>query len=491
MLENHSQNEQAKTAAESTLKREELPDETRKSERFPTFRALGKSGKQFWKKNRRGFLILLLVLAVTHASLNIYASVLLNRELGEIRQKSEPLTLTELAPPAVPASQDAAPIYKQATTALRLTRQEESLLAKSLISESSSGRATLAVLQKNRRAIQLARQAASRPGCRFPIDWNASPHQILFPHYGDVRQLARMLAAQSLQSARSGDVNGALRDARAIFAISDHLKNEPTVIGFFVARAINAMAYNTLATVLETTPISASQARSFRASLPQTDWNATYRRAMLGERTFTLWGFNVVRSNWREANQAFTTADTPGPMRWIASPLGLLWTPFLKLDEVYSLRSWKGRIAAITPMKVPAPPDTAGTSEMDFQNAPRYAVITRILFPVFGRSREYRDTIEVSQREMEIALALSTYRSTNGRYPTQLEQVAPLWGKTLPTDPYSNKPFIYQSDGRNFTLYSIGANRSDDKGHGPAGRYNEGGRSQSPGDDILWNSRPA
>lgn len=304
-------------------------------------------------------------------------------------------------------------------------------------------------------------------------------------HYAEARRLAQLLALQALQSARVGNTNEALSDVRAIFRMSDHLKNEPVLIGFLVARFVYSVAINTLADVLQTSPIPAAPARSFLASLPTADWSATYRHKLLAERTFTIWGFNSASSNWLQqytGNENIAAAPT-----WLSKPLALLWAPLLKLDEVYALRLWKRTIAAVTPMQVPSPPDANELIEQQLRDAPRYALVTRTLFPVYASARQLRDSIEVWQRQMEIALALSSYHSLHGRYPARLQEAEAVWGKALAPDPYSNKPFQYRSDGRNFTLYSVGINRIDDGGGTSPARYSD--NSPNPGDDIVWNPK--
>ncbi|MDF2441452.1 MAG: hypothetical protein JWN98_2436 [Abditibacteriota bacterium] len=484
------------SAAQSTLKHTSVPNETqpdetrpneaRHSSRFPAFRSLPGRVRRLWKKTRRGLLVLLVVAALVHASVNIYASVMLNRELAQIRQKSEPLTIVALAPPDVPAAQNAAPLYKQAVAALRLSRSEEAAIENAGRPGAVFSRAAVDALQKNRPALELVRRAASQPQCRFPVDWNGAPHQILLPHYAEVRRLARLLAAQSLQCAHSRDRDTALRDVRALFRMSDHLAREPVLIGFLVARATHSLATVTLSRVLEASPVPAAQARSFLASLPATDWSASYRRTLLAERAFTIWGFNAAREDWLQAREDFGIGrpDTPGVVKCLGKPLTLFWSPLLKLDELYALRLWERALASVTPMQVPAPRGESALLRESLDDAPRYATITRFLFPELHRAREVRDSIEAAQRQVEVALALSHFRSRHGRYPARLQQAAALWGKAVPVDPYHNQPFQYRSDGRNFTLYSIGPNRIDDGGHSAFTRKRP--NSGTRGDDIVW-----
>ncbi|MDQ3812668.1 MAG: hypothetical protein M3347_01800, partial [Armatimonadota bacterium] len=71
-----------------------------------------------WLFSRRVMLRLFIVAVMLHIGFNIYASIVLNRELATLRSRGEPLTLAELAPPPVPAAQNAALVYEKAAAAL-------------------------------------------------------------------------------------------------------------------------------------------------------------------------------------------------------------------------------------------------------------------------------------------------------------------------------------------------------------------------------------
>jgi len=118
-------------------------------------------------------------------------------------------------------------------------------------------------------------------------------------------------------------------------------------------------------------------------------------------------------------------------------------------------------------------------------------VLTRIIFPTFVSMGQNRDHAEVRRRQREIALALAVYRSEKGRYPQKMKELDFLWGKKLPLDPYTNKPFVYRRDGQNFLLYSVGANRRDNKGRnlmdGILGRTPIN-RQWEYYDDLLWGA---
>lgn len=460
---------------------------------FATFRAIpGRVGRAIlrgWKRSRRTLLTLLLLAAIFQTGLNIYASVLLNRELAEIRAKGEPLTFAALAPPAVPAGRNAALVYARAIKALRLTRAEESKLAGAVRRHPTPpAKSRAAIVAKNRAALALIRQAALMPECRFPEDWSGSPEKLRFKHFEPLRQLARMLAADAISRAQSGDSAGALHDVDALFRMSHHMHGEATYIGFLMARSLNSIATQTLATVLELKPVPLHQAIAFQAAVPPGNWSGVYRRALLGERAFMVGMFESMCSSdlwYRDYSFRPTDAESPLPPPWLFGPLRIMRVPWLKLDEVYYLRKWKARLASLNaPPLVPAPPVRYTPAPDDFADAPWYATYSKLMLPTFPASHTDRHYIETVTRAREIALALSAYRAVHGRYPASLAPAQSLWAKPLPLDPYTAKPFLYRPQAQSFQLYSLGPNRRDDKA---AGRQHKSTSSRAPGDDIAWN----
>jgi hypothetical protein len=64
-------------------------------------------------------------------------------------------------------------------------------------------------------------------------------------------------------------------------------------------------------------------------------------------------------------------------------------------------------------------------------------------------------------RLLYTALLLEAYRKARGRYPASLNE---LGNSPYLTDPFSNKPFVYRSQGQRYVLYSVGPNGIDDGG---------------------------
>ena len=79
-----------------------------------------------------------------------------------------------------------------------------------------------------------------------------------------------------------------------------------------------------------------------------------------------------------------------------------------------------------------------------------------ILLPViiFGPNRA-ADRAVATLELTRVAAALAVYRSANDAYPEILAVLVPVCIDSLPTDPYSGKPFLYERRGDGYLLYSV------------------------------------
>jgi type II secretory pathway pseudopilin PulG len=66
---------------------------------------------------------------------------------------------------------------------------------------------------------------------------------------------------------------------------------------------------------------------------------------------------------------------------------------------------------------------------------------------------------------LEIMAALEAYRTEQGEYPEELQDLTPDYLPDLPPDPWTGQPMVYNRDAAEpYLLYALGANREDDGG---------------------------
>jgi lysophospholipase L1-like esterase len=103
-------------------------------------------------------------------------------------------------------------------------------------------------------------------------------------------------------------------------------------------------------------------------------------------------------------------------------------------------------------------------------------VLIPMLMPAARRVQQASDTLEQTQRNLEIAFALAAYHRERGKYPQKLEALAPQFLASVPTDLFTGKSLVYVPSETGYLLYSVGVNGRDDQGRGP--------EDTPPGDDL-------
>jgi hypothetical protein len=104
-------------------------------------------------------------------------------------------------------------------------------------------------------------------------------------------------------------------------------------------------------------------------------------------------------------------------------------------------------------------------------------VMISLLLPAVRKVQQASDRAEQTQRNLEVAFALAAYRAQHGRYPRELEALAPKYLAAVPGDLFSGKALVYRPSEKGYLFYSVGINGRD-----------EGGRSYEddpPGDDLV------
>lgn len=403
---------------------------------------------------RRIFAGIVIAVVIACLAAYIYSTILLHRELAFIRQSGQPVTSAEALPPPIPQSQNAAPLYQRAAAVMQFKSSDD---CKNLSVEKMRD-----ILRKNVQAINLIRQAADKPQCRFTLVRDENDLLSTSPKYTKLRDLAWLLAFQSVSEAQAGNKGAALQDVRRQFILAHHVASNPLLISALVARTIQAIANHALAKVLLQISITPAQARAFEASLPQINWLACLHKVLLTERTLGIEDYASFQDQL-----GFT---------------GYILLPFFRMDEARSLRLWKGIIRDEENAPIPVSPDYQKQLDHRIDNAPWYAFFSRTLIQ-YDRVRISYDISETQRRQREIALALAVYHSQYHQYPATLEPAEKLWKSTFPLDIYSKKPFRYKSDGKTFLLYSVGPNGKDD-----GGVWKYTGKDATSRDDLAWKN---
>jgi hypothetical protein len=116
----------------------------------------------------------------------------------------------------------------------------------------------------------------------------------------------------------------------------------------------------------------------------------------------------------------------------------------------------------------------------------KYLLIHRLMRATYLDSEStYRS--EALYQATIVTLALKRWRLAKNEYPGTLnELVAAGFLKSLPMDPYSDKPLIYRRADDGFILYSVGPDFTDDAGQYGVDRYGQARKWTDNGDTVFW-----
>jgi hypothetical protein len=93
-------------------------------------------------------------------------------------------------------------------------------------------------------------------------------------------------------------------------------------------------------------------------------------------------------------------------------------------------------------------------------------ILISLLMPAVNKVQDAADRCEQLQSNLYVAFALAGYDRDHGRYPKELEALAPKYLADVPKDMFSGEPLIYRPTANGYLLYSVGVNGQDEEGHG-------------------------
>jgi hypothetical protein len=517
--------EEAMEAALSQLAAEATP--AKHGDLFPTFRAAARRAphvrRRAWRifsrlarGAARGVAGLTCLLLLTTLVANGVAGRALEQELARIRDRGEPLTLREVAPPPVPDAENAALVYEQAFRRLPRTERlppeiephavilapEDEGVLRRFMSGDAAKREQVPVarvrqaLAGTEEALSLVRQAAAMPRCRFPVNWEDGAGA-LFPHLPKLRSFSRLLGADAALAAIDGQPARALADLDALVGMTRHIASEPVLIGQMVQYGCLSVAQESLRRLIETTSIDEPDSRALDRTLAGVDLYDPFARAVQAERCLGLWVFDVARADPARWRAVAGNQITPGLLfSAVLRPVG---SPLLKMDEQCYLRLMAGGLALARRRERVSHAEW-GDADLRY---PWYADVTRLMLPAFSLAGDRRDEAVARLALARWGLALDLFHQRTGRYPEALAEVDGILGQKLPADPFSGQAFRYRRQGSGYVLYSVGVNGRDDGGQTshtygpPATDAPSGDTSNTSGppvagspprqpDDIAW-----
>jgi hypothetical protein len=91
-------------------------------------------------------------------------------------------------------------------------------------------------------------------------------------------------------------------------------------------------------------------------------------------------------------------------------------------------------------------------------------VLRKMLRQSHDTFRARHDRSQAELRLLRTDIALRLFRSGRGKFPRKLDELIPNHLDSIPLDPFSGKPLVYEWRTNSYLLYSIGPDGKDDRG---------------------------
>lgn len=352
----------------------------------------------------------------------------------------------------------------------------------------------------NERPLRLLAEASRRPRFFIPFYAGNRPEtmmETLLTHVIPLQETARAFLARASLRLEAGDAGGFREDVLAVHRWARLLAQGPTLVERRNANLMEVGACRVERSAAGAGALSAADARALAAELGRlAEFPSAADRVDAGERYSVLstaqW---LARGGPR--NLAFFLDETL-PMLTAKDgtrPSGVHWwtrvmTTFLPVNYEGGMRSmnafYDGAVVAWRQPTWAARREAMRLWEEAGAAAARQNILNVFLsanwpsiylLPSLTHIMEESEKARAELQLARVALGLAAFKADRGAYPATLADLSPAYLPDVPTDPFTDAPFVYARTEGGYRLYSVGPNMKDD-----------GGTDQVPADDVLANS---
>jgi hypothetical protein len=253
-----------------------------------------------------------------------------------------------------------------------------------------------------------------------------------------------------------------------VFYLSDVISHEPFIISSLVRNSLVNLSIQPIWEGLATGQWSDAELLQFQEALQKINMAKEARRSIDSERAaFGVTLFDYMRSHKSDIGNFFDNDQQLGDLfRYL--PNG--WLYFEQVS--YHVGREKTLLPGMDPDTGRLYPDVirknfeaAKSKESLFPTLLHHELLVTMLLPSLQKYYQKVALAETALNEAIIACALERYRLANGKLPDPLDQLVPKFLDHVPMDVCNGQPLIYHpGSGRDFTLYSVGWNLTDDGG---------------------------
>lgn len=292
---------------------------------------------------------------------------------------------------------------------------------------------------------------------------------LLFPEFAKLKNLVKRESSRTRYLLEKGRRAEAVEALDVQFSVSDHLAQEPSLIGALVCIAVHAIACANLDIVLTEVQDDTRLLAKIEAMLARHRSSPSFRGAMEGEVVLGRVSLSKISSakdaqmllyaeeqplSWDSAVDRVTLGDPSFRRMFEAKHVEAYRKLFemLPKDE----ENWVAISSAMKKFSAQIESDTSLSNRMN-----------QILFPVFDQAATAFGKMQAEHQVSLLAVKLLRMR------PQGLPRDLTQFGK-LAIDPLTGKPMGYVRKGDGFKVWSVGQDLHDD-----------GGRKRGPGINYI------
>ena len=439
------------------------------------------------------FAVVTLVSIVTlfYSWTNWWGARKLSAALAMLREKNEPTRFEEIVPAPVPDADNAAaaPVFQEVFVSAKDSRLGKLEIPwKKIAGKPESGESTihftarflnpdfkgddqaagelvLKSLAPSAPLLEEVAQAVCRPGVCWPLDYSKG-FETPLPHLSAMANTSKVLQGRAQAELAAGRPENAFQDVQTILALARAAGSGPFLISLLVESSISDRASQVINDGLERHAWTDAQLADLSSELSRIDLLARLSDSLRGERAtvlqldvsrtdlLTLQGLPDIR-RLRLQNAALRATWAIWPAGWFnEDKAGYIGTIQRYIDAVNHPKELPSTLTEIETAR-------AASSVWNKIRNP----LSHQAMPVLMSPAKRIAATQTILRSLATACAVERYRMAHGRLPATLEDLAPAFLPSIPTDPLTGKPLCYKpSESRSYLIYGTGWDQTDNSG---------------------------
>jgi hypothetical protein len=303
-------------------------------------------------------------------------------------------------------------------------------------------------LAREASALKLLRQAAAMPSCYFEHDYGRLSISMTIPELWHFRQGARILALDAICGAGDGNYRQSVADMNAMFLMSEHIGSEPLLVSELVAIDVDEVAIESLQAIIANFPIPVGELATLRIS-GNVSFRVLFQRGLRGEEALRLATYDDVGSGRMQISE-INGAHRP----WFADPaISSAYRVFMLGSDLAAHRRFTAEMDNASRMPFWQARERLRQLGQEVRANPG-GVLTAILLPAVANMMERAAAADARRDVARLGLALYAYRARNGRFPAELNELAPEFIAAVPLNPFDGKPMTLRRTNGGVTVDS-------------------------------------